>query len=219
MSNARQQIFNKLNAARPTPLENGSAETARNFARHNFSDDQKLERFCAALDANHAQVLTIEREQLIQTVHELCAQNGWQHAAIGTSGLWHSDFRKGLENIQITEYQQTIDQWKDELFTTVDVGLTDTCAGIADTGALVLWPDIHQPRTLSLVPPCHVAVLRQSTLFDSFTDIMLSQQWHTQMPTNAVLISGPSKTADIQQTLAYGAHGPSQLIVVILKDE
>ncbi|MEI8631512.1 LUD domain-containing protein [Vibrio sp. PP-XX7] len=39
------------------------------------------------------------------------------------------------------------------------------------------------------------------------------------MPTNAVLISGPSKTADIQQTLAYGAHGPSELIVIVLTDQ
>ena len=39
------------------------------------------------------------------------------------------------------------------------------------------------------------------------------------MPTNALLISGPSKTADIQQTLAYGAHGPKELIVLVINAE
>jgi L-lactate dehydrogenase complex protein LldG len=39
--------------------------------------------------------------------------------------------------------------------------------------------------------------------------------WSNGMPTNALLISGPSKTADIQQTLAYGAHGPRELVVLL----
>ncbi|QMV16221.1 LutC/YkgG family protein [Vibrio spartinae] len=219
MNHARQQIFDRLKAAQPEPLENDSAALARNFAHHHFSADEKLAHFSTALTANHAQVLPIERQQLIHTLHQLCQDHGWRHAAIGTNSLWHHDFRQGLENVQITEYQQTIEQWKDDLFTTVDVGLTDTRAGIADSGALVLWPDIHQPRTLSLVPPCHVAVIRQSTLFNNLTELMIEQQWHQQMPTNIVLIAGPSKTADIQQTLAYGAHGPRELIVIVLVDE
>jgi len=39
------------------------------------------------------------------------------------------------------------------------------------------------------------------------------------MPTNALLVSGPSKTADIQVTLAYGAHGPKELVVLLLDNE
>lgn len=47
----------------------------------------------------------------------------------------------------------------------------------------------------------------------------MEQDWAHHMPTNALLISGPSKTADIQQTLAYGAHGPSELVVLLLTDQ
>jgi len=47
---------------------------------------------------------------------------------------------------------------------------------------------------------------------------MHEQGWAGAMPTNALLVSGPSKTADIQQTLAYGAHGPKELLVLILQD-
>jgi L-lactate dehydrogenase complex protein LldG len=46
---------------------------------------------------------------------------------------------------------------------------------------------------------------------------MLAQRWHERMPTNALLISGPSKTADIEQTLAYGVHGPKELIVLVIE--
>ena len=48
---------------------------------------------------------------------------------------------------------------------------------------------------------------------------MLYEVITTNMPTNALLITGPSKTADIQQTLAYGAHGPSELVVLIVNDK
>jgi len=47
----------------------------------------------------------------------------------------------------------------------------------------------------------------------------VSENWAGGLPTNALLISGPSKTADIQQTLAYGAHGPKELIVLVINAE
>ena len=46
---------------------------------------------------------------------------------------------------------------------------------------------------------------------------MKAQNWSSGMPTNALLISGPSKTADIEQTLAYGVHGPKELIVLMIE--
>ena len=48
-------------------------------------------------------------------------------------------------------------------------------------------------------------------------DAMTEARWAAGLPTNALLVSGPSKTADIQQTLAYGAHGPKELIVLMVQ--
>jgi L-lactate dehydrogenase complex protein LldG len=55
-------------------------------------------------------------------------------------------------------------------------------------------------------------------VFDNLHQAMHRQGWAGGLPTNALLVSGPSKTADIQQTLAYGAHGPKELLVLILQD-
>ena len=62
------------------------------------------------------------------------------------------------------------------------------------------------------------ALLKASEVRDNFHELMHAQGWAGAMPTNALLVSGPSKTADIQQTLAYGAHGPKELLVLILQD-
>jgi L-lactate dehydrogenase complex protein LldG len=59
--------------------------------------------------------------------------------------------------------------------------------------------------------------LEADTIFSSLADAMRSGQWAQDMPTNLLLISGPSKTADIELTLAFGVHGPKELIVYILE--
>ena len=62
----------------------------------------------------------------------------------------------------------------------------------------------------------HFFIVDANTLYPDFQSLIEQQQWQNNLPTNVVFISGPSKTADIQQTLAYGAHGPKELIVLLL---
>ena len=70
---------------------------------------------------------------------------------------------------------------------------------------------------MSLVPPVHVAVLKADTVFASLTDAMQAGRWSDGMPANVVLVSGPSKTADIELILAFGVHGPKELVVLIVE--
>lgn len=71
-------------------------------------------------------------------------------------------------------------------------------------------------RAMSLVPPVHIALFDASRLYENFYQAVSTEGWANGLPTNSLLISGPSKTADIQQTLAYGAHGPRELIVLAI---
>lgn len=116
-------------------------------------------------------------------------------------------------------YEQDIEAFRGELFDAIDAGITTTRGGIAETGSLIVWPDRDEPRTLSLVPPVHIAVLRASTVFPDLYAAMTAQGWAGQLPTNALLVTGPSKTADIQRLLVYGAHGPKELVIVLVRDE
>jgi len=67
------------------------------------------------------------------------------------------------------------------------------------------------------VPPVHFAVLTAEKLHQTFAEAIAAEKWNQGMPTNALLISGPSKSADIEQTLAYGVHGPTELIVLLVR--
>ncbi|MCD8521456.1 MAG: lactate utilization protein C [Saccharospirillaceae bacterium] len=107
---------------------------------------------------------------------------------------------------------------KEELFLTVDAGFSVASAGLAETGSLLLETGPQEPRALSLVPPLNIILLNASAITASFLTLVQAQTLPAQLPTNVLLISGPSKTADIQQTLAYGAHGPKELIVLLLTD-
>ncbi|MBU2706658.1 LUD domain-containing protein [Zooshikella marina] len=115
-------------------------------------------------------------------------------------------------------YAQPIEQWKNHLFYEGNAAITNCLAAIADTGTLVLQPSPIEPRTLSLVPPIHIVVLYTQQIVQSFDALLNHTCWPSEMPSNIVFISGPSKTADIQQTLAYGAHGPKVLAVFIIDD-
>ena len=69
---------------------------------------------------------------------------------------------------------------------------------------------------MSLAPPLHVALVYASTLHADMYAAVKAEGWAGGMPSNLVMASGPSKTSDIQQTLAYGAHGPRWMWVVIV---
>ncbi|VVM81237.1 hypothetical protein PS645_02280 [Pseudomonas fluorescens] len=119
----------------------------------------------------------------------------------------------------LTSYDRPVEDWKTELFNDTPASLTTTLGAIAATGSLILWPTREEPRLMSLVPPVHFALLKASEIRDNFYQVQQEFNWAQGMPTNALLVSGPSKTADIEQVLAYGAHGPKDLVVLILEDQ
>jgi L-lactate dehydrogenase complex protein LldG len=122
----------------------------------------------------------------------------------------------GAQAALLCPFDTPLEHHRDALFNTVDAGLTEARAGIAETGSLILWPGPHEPRSLSLVPPLHLCLLRTEQMFDTFYQALRAQNWAAGLPTNALLVSGPSKTADIEQTLAYGVHGPKRLVVLLI---
>ena len=108
-------------------------------------------------------------------------------------------------------------QSDDDLFA-ADAGITGAINAVAETGSIVLAASAGSPRQAGLVPPVHLAVLREDHVLPDLLDLMASLGGgnHGDLPSNLCLITGPSKSADIELTLVKGVHGPGVVHVVLL---
>jgi L-lactate dehydrogenase complex protein LldG len=91
-------------------------------------------------------------------------------------------------------------------------------AGIAETGTLMLPSGPDRPTTLNLLPDTEIVVLRASRIVGPYEDAWDLLRLTGTMPRNVMLVTGPSRSADIEQTLELGAHGPRRLHVVLVED-
>lgn len=98
------------------------------------------------------------------------------------------------------------------------VGITEVFCAIAETGTLMTLSGAHTPPVSSLLPETHIALLRVSQIVPSMEEAWQRLREMPEYPPRAVnFISGPSRTADIEQTLTFGAHGPYRVHVVLLQ--
>lgn len=96
------------------------------------------------------------------------------------------------------------------------IGITPVDYALADSGTLCLLAGKNQPRTASLLPPVHIAVLLPDKIVRGLDDLFtLLQADHGELSSAVTLITGPSRTADIELTLVVGVHGPQQLHVIL----
>jgi len=171
----------------------------------------------AALAASHAKVWCASADAWPAQLAARLAEAGVKRLLLDPARAESAALARALPDaVAPVPFDRPIDAWKAELFDTIDAGFTVARSGIAATGTVVLAPDAGTPRTVSLVPPLHIALVHAHTLHADLHAAVHAERWHAGMPTNVVLVSGPSKTSDIQQTLAYGAHGPRNLWVVIV---
>jgi L-lactate dehydrogenase complex protein LldF len=96
----------------------------------------------------------------------------------------------------------------------IKAGITGALMGIAETGTIIVPGGKGQPLTASLLPEIHIAVLHASDILPSM-EAAMSRPEIAKSPA-VVLVSGPSRTADIEMTLTIGVHGPGELHVFIL---
>ncbi len=92
-------------------------------------------------------------------------------------------------------------------------------AGIAETGSLMLPSAPERPTTLNLLADTAIVVLRASAIVGAYEEAW--NRLRTEiggMPRNVMIVTGPSRSADIEQTLELGAHGPRNLHVVLVDD-
>jgi len=96
------------------------------------------------------------------------------------------------------------------------VGVTGAFCAIAETGTLMMLSGADTPATTSLLPETHVAVLDPGRIVATMEDAWDLMRKECKQPPRAVnFISGPSRTADIEQTVTLGAHGPYRVLLIL----
>lgn len=186
------------------------------FVYPTLTKAEQLEQFCLHLEANHAQVIKVAESDIAEVVAAQLKQRAINTLLYGKNNAYCSAIESLENQLKLKAYDFSIDDNKEALFIGYPAAVSSSRCAIAATGSIVLWPDENEPRTLSLVPPVHFVIVDANSIYADFSTLIQEQQWQNKLPTNVVLISGPSKTADIQQTLAYGAHGPKELVVLLL---
>lgn len=99
------------------------------------------------------------------------------------------------------------------------LGITGADFGITQSATLVLMSNSHRGRAVSLLPPRHLAFLAGSTIRDDLSEVMEELLSIGAPPAAIELISGPSRTSDIEMDLSIGVHGPIEVYLVIMSDQ
>ncbi len=99
---------------------------------------------------------------------------------------------------------------------TADCGITSAEFALADTGSLVLFSTSSEPRLVSLLPPCHIAIVAESALLNGLEELFTLVPMPAERSSAMVIVTGPSRSADIEMILVRGVHGPGEVHIIFV---
>lgn len=213
MTSSRDQILRRLHAIQP---ELGSIEAAREHLP-----------VVPMTDRSQQGLLThfVDQARSLEgIVHQPASQGEAIQVILGLLGEERRLLSWAYEHIPLSGLEEAFLKHDIQITTGRDpsmrVGLTGADAALAATGSLVLLSGTGKPRLASLLPPVHIAVINQKQLLadlETWVASLRREGLETfQQAASAMIISGPSRTADIAMQLTLGMHGPRQLHIIIL---
>jgi L-lactate dehydrogenase complex protein LldF len=162
-------------------------------------------QFSAEVKALGGQVVEVKSRNLHARLASLLSERGIKKIQVDETGALHT--------ASLQEAGVSIIHEPDH---TVRCGVTAALVGIADTGTILVTSGNNLPLTASLLPETHIAILKASAILPSLPEALRLPE--VRQASAAVLITGPSRTADIEMTLTIGVHGPKELIVLLVDD-
>ncbi|MRH77263.1 lactate utilization protein C [Spiribacter sp. C176] len=216
--NDRQGLFerlqNTLDANRASTPEEALAELELQLSgeppRPEWSEPI-LEHFIERLEAAAGVCIRIADSSQLLEAFEAALKTGLQGSDPAPVGIaphpalqqlaWPAEWQVS-SNIDHAQY------WK--------AAITVAHTGIAESGSIVLPSGPHRPTTLNFLPDLHIVVLSADAVVEYMEYAWVRLRADGALPRTVNIITGPSRTADIEQTLQLGAHGPRQLFVILV---
>ena len=196
---ARDAILNKLKTGK-----NRVPTVVRHSLPPSYGHPQK---FLDQLAANGAETQHAkDTKDALRKIELIKKEHGWIHDPVTALSIKRTmaDYR-----------QQTIE--KADLSPPGCVAITQAYCGIADTGSLVCLSSQDNPTSYNFLAEHHIVLLQKDRIMQRKYDVWaLMREEDIEIPRAINIISGPSRTADIEQTIQLGAHGPRSLIVFLI---
>lgn len=211
---ARQNLFTGSVVDAPTEEAEGIPSEQITTEAQPPNRDEILQKFTGELKALGGKFTSCSPVQVLPKVieilqlHDLNEMLAWDATQL-PEGLLDGLTSSGIEVSH--PRAETIQE-----SSRIKAGLTGAAAGIAETGSLLVVGGPGMPLSASLLPEIHIAVLREGDIFERLSQV-LNLKDVKQAPAS-VLVSGPSRTSDIEMTLTIGVHGPGELHVICIKD-
>jgi len=200
----RERILNRLRAAENT--NDGSFSVRDRSVRVFPQPNNLLETFKDELTKIKGTAIEFSgEEELVLLVQKIVKQRAWKY-------LFTRDAH--LHNILQTHLSLSS---ADDDFVNMEAGITSCEYLISRTGSVVVSSAHQSGRLMNIFPPVHLVVAKASQLVPFLEEAIegLKERYQNIMPSQMTVITGASRTADIEKTLVMGAHGPKELIVLI----
>lgn len=149
----------------------------------------------------------------VEATSALC----WEHELLDRMGMQQLLAESGIEQLTHTSLESLDETALRQTILAADVGITSCQWAIAETGTLMMWSRSGRERVASLLPPISISIIERSQIVPDLYDAMAKlHELGTNLPSNVVLITGPSKTGDMELELTTGVHGPGRWIVIVV---
>lgn len=211
MSSARDEIFARIRAAlgrdkmdlqTKTSLEERLANPPTH-PRPALANDL-VKSFEDKLKAVQGGFRTVDEAGVIEAIAACLDEREMQHVVIAAPALKHLPWRN--------DWNVTFGASKGDDLASV----TPCFAAVAETGSVVLLSGPDSPTSINFLPDCHIVLVRADQLVGHVEDVWKKIRDAGVSPRTINFITGPSKTADVEQTIQYGAHGPRALEIIFV---
>jgi L-lactate utilization protein LutC len=222
MTSTKSEFLERVSQAVRAGNQVGQAPSlpARDNVGYQGAGSDLAGRFAAALTAAGGECHRVATaEKAVSQVAALVHAQDARRVVLGRSDWFdslHADEALQALGVEVWRESSTTpaSDSKQRLFA-ADVGITGVDWLIAETGSVVLAARPGQARSLSLLPPIHIALAQRSQLLPDLFDLFSSVP-AAAAPACLTIITGPSKTGDIELRLVTGVHGPKEIHVVLV---
>lgn len=177
-----------------------------------------IEQFTARAEAVSAEVLRVTgRQAALDTVTRLLSQEGVTGGASGASAVWiDGPFLNARKRQNLREFPGLSFDVTRERAAEARIGISEMTWALADTGSVAQDSSAIEQRLVSTLPAIHVAILPAAGILPDMPALLAKID-----PAECAylaMITGPSRTADIERVLTIGVHGPERLVIVLVDE-